>query len=165
MPRKNDHNYAAVLFRGWEIVRLDYRLRDDDVLVTERHTWHFGKSTEKSVPLEGLTGEVRRIFARQTAYWFSIFLLVGIFLVLAADLVFFKGGMQGERGIYWPLWGPGIVVATLCWWVMWKTRKPIEWTMFKPQSGRQGLYVLRNMRDLDGHAHFVAAVSKRLPSS
>jgi len=158
-------NYAAVLFRGWEFVRLDYALTSDSVVVRRKNTWSFGAPVETSVPLAHLAGQVRHVIARQPAHWIAMGLLIIVGLVLATDLLFFQGGAQsgGGRGIYWPLWGPGLILGALIWWIMWRTRKPLAWTHFQPTPGNRGLYVLRDPRNAEAHASFIATVSRKLP--
>jgi len=156
-------NYNAVLFRGWEFVRLDFALTRDSIVVRRKGTWS-GAPEETTVSLENLSGQVRHVIARQSAHWFAMGLLIVVGLTLAGDLLFFKGGMQsmGGRGIYWPLWGPALMIGALAWWVMWRTRKPLAWTFFQPKSGYRGLYVLHDRRHHEAHAHFIATISKKI---
>lgn len=162
----NKHStYAAVLFRGWEYVRLYYSLTGDAVVVRRKSTWSLGPPAETAVPLADLSGQVSHTIARQSAHFPALALFILIGLLLAADLLLFHATPQpgGAPGLYWPLWAPALALGTLAWWIMWQTRKPLAWTHFHPHPGRPGLYVLRNPRAPEAHAHFIAAVSRKLP--
>jgi hypothetical protein len=160
-PRQS--NYGAVLFRGWEWVRLDYALTRDSIVVSRKSTWS-GVPVETAVSLIDLSGQVRHVIARQPAHWIALGLLVAVGLTLAGDLLFFQGGMRsaGGRGIYWPLWGPALTIGVLAWCVMWRTRRPLAWTFFQPKSSRRGLYVLHDPRSHEAHAHFIATISRKI---
>jgi hypothetical protein len=86
-----------------------------------------------------------------------VVLLIGA--ALGFNLVMREGGFQ-EGQVDWRLWGPGIGVGTVAWFVLWGTRGRREWTHFPGREGRTGLYVLRGKRNAAGHQGFVDAVRK-----
>ncbi len=148
----------ALLFRGWEWVRLRYELEGDQVLVRETHTWT--GTTERRVPIADLSRRTNRVWSRQPANWVALLVVVGAGLALGLNLLLREGGLDGGP-VDWRLWGPGIAVGTVAWFVLWGTRGRREWTQFPGREGRTGLYVLRGKRAADGHQGFVEALKRR----
>lgn len=154
--------YTAILFRGWEVVRLNYKLDDQAVSLRRKRTW---KGTEQQrVELAALSGEVRRVRARQPAYLFSTAALVVILLVLGIDAFYHGAGAHGAN-ISWPLWGPLLAVGGYLWMVRFKTRQPAEWSHFLGASKGGGLFILRDPRNAREHEQFVAALRRQLPEA
>ena len=153
--------YRATLYRGWEVVRLEYTLEEDAVLLERHRTWK-GRQVER-VELAALSGEVRRVAARQPAFVFSTIVLVAVLIVLAIDTFFHGEFAPGGKGISWWLWGPLLAVGGYAWMVRFKTRKRVEWSHFLGTTKGGGLFVLRDRRNPKGHERFVAEVRKRLP--
>jgi len=156
-------HYSATLYRGWEIVRLDYTLQDDAVLLRRQRTWNGAQ--EQRVELASLSGEVRRVWARQPAFIYSTVALVVILLLLGFDAIFHGVGANGPggKGVSWALWGPLLAVGGFAWTVRFKTRKRAEWSHFVGSNKGGGLFVLRDPRQSKAHEHFVAAIRQRLP--
>ncbi|HVT82989.1 MAG TPA: hypothetical protein VHM90_20295, partial [Phycisphaerae bacterium] len=100
-------HYAATLHRGWTVVRLDYTLEGDAIRLRRQAFLQAPK--EQRVELAALSGEVRRIWARQPAYIISTIIIVLAFLVLAIDGVIH--GVRHAGDINWALWGPIIAVG------------------------------------------------------
>ena len=100
--------YVATLFRGWEVVHIQYELEDSAVVMRRKRTWK-GLETQR-VELASLSGEVRRVWARQPAFMYSTVVLVAAMLVLGIDSTMHGVGAQalglGGTGISWLLWGP-----------------------------------------------------------
>ena len=156
-------HYAATLFRGWEIVRLDYTLQDDAVVLRRQRTWN-GRQ-EQRVELASLSGEVRRVRARQPAFIYSTVVLLAVLLILGIDALFHGVGANGPggKGVSWALWGPLLALGAFAWTVRFKTRTRAEWSHFVGANKGQGLFVLRDPRHAKAHEQFVAAVRQRLP--
>jgi hypothetical protein len=155
--------YVARLYRGWEVVRLDYVLEGDAVVLHRQRTWKGGQV--ERVELAALSGEVRRVAARQPAFIYSTVVLVVVLIGLAID-TFFHGKIAqgaGAAGISWWLWGPLMAVGGYAWMVRFKTRKRVEWSHFVGTAKGGGLFVLRDPRNARGHERFVAEVRKHLP--
>jgi hypothetical protein len=161
---RNRMTYSAILFRGWEVVRLDYALEDDHVSLRRRRTFK-GRSEER-VELAALSGEVRRIRARQPAFIYSTVILVVVLLILGVDALFHGVGANGigGKGVSWYLWGPCLAVAGYAWMVRFKTRVPAEWSHFVGTNKGGGLFVLRDPRNSKAHEKFVAGIRTRLPN-
>ena len=155
-------HYAATLYRGWELVRLDYALEDDAVVMRRQRTWK--GLQEQRVELASLSGEVRRVRARQPAFVFSTAALVVVLLILGIDAMYHGVG-AGGLAVYWPLWGPLLAVGGMMWVVRFKTRQRAEWSHFVGASKGGGLFVLRDPRNAKAHEKFVAAVRQRLPGA
>lgn len=149
--------YETGLFRGWEWVRLRYEFDGGHVVVRERHTW--SGTTGKQVPIADLSRRTHRVWSRQPANWVALLVVLLIGAALGFNLVMREGGFQ-EGQVDWRLWGPGIGVGTVAWFVLWGTRGRREWTHFPGREGRTGLYVLRGKRNAAGHQGFVDAVRK-----
>jgi hypothetical protein len=160
---KDAMQYRALLHRGWEVVRLDYTLEDDAVVMQRKGT--FKAAQTERVELASLSGEVRRVAARQPAYVYSTFVVVAVLIVLGIDAIMHGVVAQqaGARGISWWLWGPLLAVGGYAWVVRFKTRKPAEWSHFLGTNKGGGLFVLRDPKNARGHELFVAEVRKRLP--
>jgi hypothetical protein len=152
--------YRAVLFRGWEVVRLDYAFEDDTVILRRQRTWK-GRS-EEHVELAALSGEVRRVRARQPAFIYSTILLIAVLAVLGIDALL-HAKASGGVGVSVPLWIPLLVVGSYAWMVRFKTRIPAEWSHFVGTNKGGGLFVLRDPRNAKAHEAFVAALRARLP--
>ncbi len=151
--------YSATLHRGWDVVRLNYRLEDDAVVVNEAHLW--GGKTEKRVALANLERNARRIIARQPAYRYALILLQFCVLVIAGDCALAMLATP-QRPIYAPVWwGAGIIIAD-CLYVMFKTRRAREWTYFPGTGKGRGLYVLQERGKSAEHKQFVEDITSAL---
>ena len=160
--------YSAILFRGWEVVRLDYAFEDDYVTLRRHRT--FKGRTQERVELAALSGEVRRVRARQPAFIYSTIVLVVVLLILGIDALFHGVGANGAgggggKGVSWLLWGPLLAVAGYAWMVRFKTRIPAEWSHFVGANKGGGLFILRDPRNQKAHEKFVAALRARLPEN
>jgi hypothetical protein len=153
-------HYGATLFRGWEIVRLDYAIEDDSVTLRRLRTFN-GRSEER-VEIATLSGEVRRIRARQPAFIYSTVLLIAVLAVLGIDALL-HAKASGGPGVSVPLWIPLLVVGSYAWIVRFKTRIPAEWSHFVGTNKGGGLFILRDPRNPKAHEKFVAALRARLP--
>lgn len=158
---RGDTGYQARLFRGWEWVRLRYEIEGNHVVVREEHTWT--GATERRVPIADLSRPTHRVWSRQPANWVSLLVVLLVVAALGLNLMMRQGGLEDGQ-VDWRLWGPGIAVGTLAWFVLWGTRGKRQWTQFPGREGRTGLYVLRGKRDTDRHQEFVDAVKKRIGS-
>lgn len=155
---RNNLVYQALLFRGWELVRLRYEIDGKEVIVREKHTWT--GVTEKRVAIGGLSSDTRRVWSRQPANWVALLVLLIVGMALGYNLLMREGGIQNGQ-VYWPLWGPGIALGSVAWFVMWTTRGRREWAHFLGREGRTGLFVLREKRNAAGHQAFVEAVKRK----
>jgi hypothetical protein len=157
--------YSATLFRGWEVVRLDYTF-EEDIITLRRHRTFNGRSQER-VELAALRGDVRRIRARQPAFVYSTALLVVVLLILGIDALFHGVGANGigGKGVSWILWGPLLAIAGYAWMVRFKTRIPAEWSHFVGTNKGGGLFILRDAHNPKAHEKFVAAIRARLPEN
>ncbi len=155
--------YIAILFRGWEVVRLNYALEGDTVIMRRKRTW--AALEQQRVELASLSGEVRRIKARQPAFLYSTIGLVIVLLILAIDAFYHGAASAGGLRISWTLWGPLLVVGGFLWMVRFKTRKPAEWSHFVGAAKGSGLFVLRDPKNPQGQEKFVAELRKRLPEA
>jgi len=157
--------YVATLFRGWEVVHIQYELDDSAVVMNRHRTWK-GRETQR-VELASLSGEVRRVWGRQPAYVYSLAVLVMVLLILGIDATMHGVGAKamgwGEGAISWKLWGPLLGVAGAAYFVWFKTRRPAEWSHFVGTNPGGGLFVLRDPRHGQAHEKFVAAIRKNLP--
>jgi hypothetical protein len=151
--------YETRLFRGWEWVRLRYEIEKDHVVVREWHTWT--GAGEKRVPIANLGRDANRVWSRQPANRVALLVMVVSGAILAANLMMREGGVAGGT-IDWHLWGPGIAVATLAWFVLWGTRGRREWTHFPGREGRTGLFLLREKRNRSASQAFVDVLRTRL---
>jgi hypothetical protein len=152
-------HYAATLHRGWTVVRLDYTLEGDAIRLRRQAFLQAPK--EQRVELAALSGEVRRIWARQPAYIISTIIIVLAFLVLAIDGVIH--GVRHAGDINWALWGPIIAVGGFALVARVKTARPAEWSHFVGTNKGTGMYVLKDPRNPKAHEMFVAAIRERLP--
>jgi len=153
--------YTALLFRGWEVVRLNYNFEGDAIVMRRKRTWK-GQEQQR-VEIASLNGQVRRIRARQPAFLFSTIALVVVLLVLGIDAFYHGAGAGTGMHVWWPLWGPLLGLGGFFWMVRFKTRKPAEWSHFLGTAKGGGLFVLRDPRNPQGHEKFVAALRKKLP--
>jgi hypothetical protein len=156
---RGNAGYETLLFRGWEWVKIHYEIDGSHVVVREQHTWT--GTTEKRVPIADLDRRTRRVWSRQPANWVALLVMLLVGVALGLDLMMREGGLDGGQ-VDWRLWGPGIAVGTVAWFVLWGTRGRREWTQFPGRDGRTGLYVLRGRRDPAGQQGFLDALRKRL---
>ncbi len=152
-------DYSAVLFRGWEVVRLNYAIDGSEVVVREKHTW--SGATEKRVSISGLKGDTRRVWGRQKAHWACLLVFIAVGMTLGYNLLVREGGIQSGQ-IYWPLWGPGMAIGGMAWAVMWATRGRQEWTYFPPSNGGTGIYILKDRRFASAHQAFIKKLKQRI---
>jgi hypothetical protein len=159
---KDRMHYAGTLYRGWELVRLDYALEDNAIVMRRKRTWK--GLQEQRVELASLSGAVRRVRARQPAFVISTAVLVVALFVLGIDAMVHGVGANGP-GVSWTLWGPLLAVSGFMWVVRFKTRRGAEWTYFMGTNKGGGLFVLRDPKNAVAHEKFVAAVRQRLPET
>jgi hypothetical protein len=157
--------YAAMLFRGWEVVHLQYELDDDAIVMRRKRTWKTPET--QRVELASLSGEVRRVLARQPAYVYSTAVLIIALLILGIDATMHGVGAKtmgwGNGNLSWWLWGPLLAIGGFAYTVRHKTRKPAAWTHFLGATKGGGLFVLLDPRNAPAHQKFVDAIRKRLP--
>jgi hypothetical protein len=160
MSRKNVE-YHARLFRGWEIVQLDYALEGEQVILRRKSTWK--PAQEQRVEVASLTGEVRRVWGRQPAFVVMTVIVLAALLVLGIDAMMHGVGAGGGlKGIYWPLWGPLLLVVVVAGFIRAKTRRAAEWTHFLGSGQGAGVYILKDRRNLQAHDQFVDTLKRRV---
>jgi hypothetical protein len=157
--------YVATLFRGWEVVHMQYDLQESAVVMNRHRTWK-GRDSQ-TVELASLSGEVRRVWGRQPAYVYSTVVLVVVLLILGIDTTMHGVGAQamgmGGTSISWALWGPLLAIGGLAYTIFHKTRKPAEWSHFVGSRKGGGLFILRDPRNAQAHDKLVAAIRRHLP--
>src|SRR5689334_3446996 len=121
--------YSAILFRGWEVVRLAYAFEKDAVVMRRQRTWK--AIEEQRVEFASLSGGVRRIRARQPAYVYSTAVLLVILVILGVDAIYHGIASGGGMHLFWPVWAPLLGLGGFAWMVRFKTRKPAEWSHFE----------------------------------
>lgn len=152
-------DYHARLFRGWEVVHLDYTLEGNEISMCRKSTWK--PLHEQRVEVSSLNGEVHRVWGRQPAFVATTIIVLIALLILGIDAMM-HGVTRGGQGIYWPLWGPLLLVVLVAGFIRAKTRRAAEWTHFRGTNNGSGLYILRDPRNLQAHQHFVDALKRRL---
>jgi hypothetical protein len=157
--------YVATLFRGWEVVHIQYDLEDGAVAMNRHRTWK-GRDSQR-VELAALSGEVRRVWGRQPAFVYSTAVLVVVLLILGIDAAMHGVGAQGlglgGTGVSGALGGPLLPIGGLAYVIRHKTRQPAVWSHFVGTRAGGGLFVLRDPRNVQAHDKFVAAIREHLP--